>query len=161
MKSEQLQIRLTPAQKASLRRRARRAGQDVSAYVLARVAPAAGERFREILAALRDRGEERFALASLHDLLADLPRGEFPEALAEAPLDGLSAEARNRVAAMVEHAAARSVVPPPAWTRGVAPLEEPRFAADLPGLRAHLLRASPVAFRRRNLFVDAAVGDRV
>jgi hypothetical protein len=28
-------------------------------------------------------------------------------------------------------------------------------------LRAHLLRVSPTAFRRRNLFVDATVGDRV
>jgi hypothetical protein len=45
--------------------------------------------------------------------------------------------------------------------REVAPLEEPHFGAPLQSLRLHLLAASPVAFKRRNIFVDAAVGDRV
>jgi hypothetical protein len=43
----------------------------------------------------------------------------------------------------------------------VPPLDEPHFATPLRGLRLHLLRASPVAFKRRNIFVDSSVGDRV
>jgi hypothetical protein len=38
---------------------------------------------------------------------------------------------------------------------------EPSFATEPPGLRLHLLRSAPVAFMRRNLFVDASIGDRV
>jgi len=83
------------------------------------------------------------------------------EAVADADLTGLDETDGNRVAAMVEHASGRRGVAPPSWTRDVLPLEAPVFATDLKSLRAHLLRVSPVAFRRRNLFVDATVGDRV
>ena len=38
-KSEQIQIRVTPHQKAALKRRAKHAGQDVSSYVLSRTLP--------------------------------------------------------------------------------------------------------------------------
>jgi len=62
---------------------------------------------------------------------------------------------------MVEQATCRKGVRPPSWVNDVPPLESPLFASDLESLRAHLLRVSPIPFRRRNLFVDAAVGDRV
>jgi len=161
MKSEHLQIRVTPQQKALLKRRARRAGQDMSTYLLARVAPPAARRVEELLSTLQEPEERRYALAELNDLLERLARGELREAVADADLAGLDPADRNRVAAMVEHASRRKRVPPPAWVRDVPPLEAPVFATDLESLRAHLLRVSPVAYRRRNLFVDAAVGDRV
>ena len=62
---------------------------------------------------------------------------------------------------MIEHAAARMRVSAPPWTRDVLPLQAPWFATEMKKLRAHLLQVAPVAFRRRNLFVDATVGDRV
>lgn len=161
VKSEQLQIRITPAQKAALKRRAGAAGQDMSAYVLARALPAHAARFSEILSKLRDEGERRFVLAELNDFLSSLARVQFPEAVAHADLEGLSLFLRNYVAAMVEQAAGQKGVAPPAWARDVPALEQPHFATPLKGLRLHLLRASPVAFRRRNIFVDAGVGARV
>lgn len=161
-KSQQLQIRVTPAQKAVLKRLAGRAGQGVSAYVLARaLPPPAGERFRELVALLADEAERRFALAELNAFLTTTPRAELAKAVADAPLTGVPPLFQNYVAAMVEMAAHRKGVPAPAWTRDVEPLAEPYFASDLPGLRLHLLRASPVPFRRRNLFVDSSLGDRV
>jgi hypothetical protein len=60
---------------------------------------------------------------------------------------------------MVELAAHQKGVVPPAWVREVPPLDEPHFATPLEGLR--LLRASPVPFKRRNIFIDSSVGDRV
>lgn len=161
LKSRQLQIRVTPRQKATLKRLARGAGQDVSAYVLSRVLPAARLRFGELVQSLRNDGARRFALAELNDLLAGLAPIELPDAVAEAEMDGLSPYLQNYVAAMVEQAAHHKSVAPPAWVRGVAPLTEPHFATSLPGLRLHLLRAAPVPFRRRNIFVDSGVGDRV
>jgi uncharacterized protein (DUF1778 family) len=161
VKTAQLQVRVSPSEKEALRRRARAAGLGISEFVLSRLLPPAGERFAGILAALRAPGERRFALAELNDLLADLAPQEFGEALADAPPSALGSATLNRVAAMVEQAAAAKGVPPPAWAASIPPLEEPDFASDLRSLRAHLLRSSPAAFRRRNLFVDAGVGDRV
>ncbi len=68
---------------------------------------------------------------------------------------------RNYVAAMVELATHRQDVPPSEWVRDVEPLETPRFATPPAGLRLHLLRTAPVSFKRRNIFIDSSIGDRV
>jgi hypothetical protein len=160
-KSEQIQIRVTLREKAALKRLARRAGQSLSSYVLSRALPAPQTRFDRILQALRKDEDRGFALAELNDLLSGLAGVELEETLRYADLEGLSPEARNYVAAMVEQAAYRKGVEAPAWTRRVAALDEPLFATPLGSLRPYLLRVAPVAFKRRNIFVDASVGDRV
>jgi uncharacterized protein (DUF1778 family) len=160
-RTEQLQIRVTRAEKATLKRLAKRAGQGVSAYVLSRALPKTQLRFAKLLRLLPDEGERRFALAELNDLLAGLSRAELLEAVSEAPGGDLSPYLQNYVAAMVEQAAQLKGVSPPAWLADIEPLTKPHFVVPLPGLRLHLLRASPVPFRRRNLFVDSGVGDRV
>jgi len=161
VKTAQLQIRVTPAQKAFLKRRALEAGQDVSSYVLSRVAPDAALRFQRILSAVGETDGGSFALAELSDLLAGLSARELEHATAGGLPDGLSPRLQNLVAAMVEHCAAERHGAPPPWARRIPPLSAPWFAVDLPRLRGYLLRVSPTAFRRRNLFVDSTVGDRV
>jgi len=132
----------------------------MSAYVLSRVLPAAPQRFAELVAAVG--GEQRrFALAELHDLLTRLGPAELRGAVDQADLHGLSPLDRNYVAAMVEQACTRAAVAPPDWAGRIEPPEAPHFAAPFVSLRLHLLRASPVPFKRRNIFVDAALGDRV
>lgn len=160
-KSSQIQIRVSAREKAALEAFARRAGQSVSAYVLSRALPSARLRFGELVKALADEGERRFALAELNELLAGLALMELRDAVADADLGGLSPYLQNYVAAMVELASERKGVAAPAWTREVVPLAEPVFATDLAGLRLHLLRSAPVAFKRRNIFVDSSIGDRV
>jgi len=160
-KSQQLQIRVTARQKAALKRQADAAGQGVSSYVLSRLVPPDQDRFAAILRALETDADRRFALAELNDFLHALAPVEFAEAVARAALEGLSPWIRNYVAAMVEQAADQKNIAPPAWARDVAPLDTPHFAAPLKGLRLHLLRAAPVPFKRRNIFVDAGVGARV
>jgi len=160
-KTEQLQIRVSRAQKAAIRRLARRAGRTVSSYVLARVLPEGRMRFGGILHALREDEEPRFALADLNDFLSGLLPHEIADSVGDADLEGLTPHLRNTVAAMVEHAAWRMDVDPPSWAADVEPLGEPHFAVPFPSLRPYLLRVSPVAFKRRNLFVDSTVGDRV
>jgi hypothetical protein len=83
------------------------------------------------------------------------------DAVASADLGGVPPWLANYVAALVEQAASRAGIAPPPWVREIEPLVEPRFATPLASLREHLLRASPVPFKRRGLFVDAALGDRV
>lgn len=160
-KSQQLQIRIAPAQKAALKRRARRAGLDVSSYVLARVLPPEHQRFEALVRALRRDADVRFALAELNTLLTGLTAAQLPEAVADVDLTGVSPFLRNYLAAMVEDTAHRLGVSPPPWVHGVKPLDEPYFAAPFPRLRPYLLLSSPVAFKRRNLYVDAGTGDRV
>jgi hypothetical protein len=130
----------------------------MSSYVLSRALPSARTRFEELLSLLGEGPEDRYVLAELNDLLARLAPAEFGDTLAHADLSRLAPMPRNYVAAMVEHAAHLKGTAPPPWTADVAPLESPHFTTPLAGLRLHLLRASPVPFKRRNIFVDASVG---
>lgn len=160
-RSTQLQIRVTPAEKAAILRAARRAGLGMSAYVLAKTLPDQAPQWQDRLRELARCDETRIALAGLSAWLAGLGAGELPGAVAEQPRPGLSDFHANYVAAMVEHACAARGIDAPQWTRGIAPLEHPVFATSLLSLRLHLLTRSPPAFRRRNLFVDTAVGGQV
>ena len=166
-KTHHVQIRVTAREKAALKRFASRSGLDVSSYVLERALPSQRLRFEEILEALvdatdrRDVAERRFALAELNDFLAALAPGGFADAVADADVRSLDSFIANYVAAFVEQAAACHSVVPPSWTKTIAPLDEPYFAGGLKSLRPHLLRQAPVPFKRRNLFVDSNLGDRV
>ena len=76
-KSSQLQIRVSPQEKARLKMLATRSGLGVSEYVLGKVFPARSSRFREILLALGNDADSRFVLADLNDFLSDLGAGEL------------------------------------------------------------------------------------
>ena len=162
-KSQQLQIRVTPEQKAALKRLAEGAGQDLSSYVLSRALPDAGARFTEILEALHRGEDPSFVLAELNDLLSTLAPIQLLDAVAIAPpeLGELPPLLVNYVTAMVEQASYRQGVHPPRWARRVPPLGKPYFATPLRSLRQHLLGSAPVPFKRRNIFIDSGVGDRV
>ena len=119
-------------------------------------------RFEELLGTLITVTEHRFVLAELNDRLSVLTPADLREAMAQAAVNELSPFLQNYVAAMVEHASYMKGVSAPAWTSRIAPLERPWFASTLKSLRMHLLRSSsPVAFRRRNIFIDATIGARV
>ncbi|MEE8486911.1 MAG: hypothetical protein V3S56_01990 [Gemmatimonadota bacterium] len=160
-KSLQIQIRVSPDEKAAIKRLALAAGLDVSTYMLMRALPPARRRFAEILRALENEAERRFALAELNDLLVSISDSALTDAVEDADVAGLSGFVQNYVAAMVELAASNAGVAPPPWTVAVEPLEEPYFATPLESLRLHLLHESPVPFRRRNMFIDASLGARV
>ena len=160
-KTAQIQLRVTPAEKADLMRRARAAGLDLSAWMLHRLLPNRRGAFFALVRSLGATSRPSYVLAEIHDLLADLRKAEFSsvtEALSVAGLDDIRA---NQLAAMVETTAARLRVDPPEWVEQVGPLATPWFASELVSLRLHLLCNSPPAFRRRNLFVDSTIGDRV
>ena len=134
---------------------------DLSSYVLARALPQNRIRFQEALEALAEDEDPSFPLADLNDLLTQLSPAELRDTTADADVSGLTPFHACYVAAMVEEAAHRGDVRPPPWVKRVPPLEEPYFATDLPAIRLHLLRASPVPFKRRNIFIDASLGARV
>lgn len=143
--TSQLQMRFTPKQQE----------------MLTRVLPDGHVRFGQLLEALRDDEQRSFALAELNDLLSSLTAEEIRGTVEQADLEGITPYLQNYVAAMVELAAHQREVPPPAWVRDVEPLETPHFVTSLVGLHLHLLRTAPVPFKRRNIFVDSSLGDRV
>lgn len=160
-KHAQLQIRVSEEEKTAIRDAARRAGMDMSAYILSRVLPAPAREFQEAVAALAGSAAPSFALARMNEFLSKLALGELRDAVADAPEVALEPFLLNYIAAMVEVACQKQNIRLPNWTRGVAPLDEPVFGSALRSLRLHLLTHSPAAFRRRNIFIDATIGDRV
>lgn len=161
-KTAQLQIRVTPAAKARLRREAIAAGVDVSTLVLQRALPDPHTAFTRLVEMAAGAQTPVYALAAIHDLLADTPRSMLPTIVARLPVPEMTDRwLANYLAAMVETRCAQFDLACPAWTRDVEPLGQPWFASTLRALRPLLLRASPVAFRRRNLFIDSTVGARV
>jgi hypothetical protein len=160
-KTAQLQIRVSSEQKAAIQYAAKQAGMDMSAYVLSCVLSVPAARFQECIDACAGQAAPSFALAELNSLLSALTPGEIRDAVAAPPSIALTPFLANYVAAMVEYGCARCSVAPPAWTRAVKPLDEPAFGSSLQGLRLHLLTHSPAPFRRRNIFIDSTLGERI
>jgi hypothetical protein len=160
-KDGQLQIRVSAAEKKAIQQAAARAGMDTSTWVRAKLLPRPRETFRRLTQALSKHADDRpFLLADLNDLLTQLGAASFGDAVAEPP-PPLEPYLANYVAAMVETAAHRAGALPPSWTAAIIPLVEPVFGTALPSLRLHLLINAPPAYRRRNIFVDSTIGDRV
>jgi uncharacterized protein (DUF1778 family) len=160
-RTAQLQIRVSRRQKAALHRAARAAHTTVSAWVLSKALPSKRREFERLLAELARTSAATPVLATLNDLLTSLDPAEVSDVLGMPADAKLPTRLACLVAAMVEHAAYRKHVPVPGWIERVPALEQPYFATELTSLRLHLLAHSPPAFRRRNLFVDATLGDRV
>ncbi len=160
-KTEQLQIRLSPEQKSRIRQSARQAGMGMSAWILERLHPRKARKFQSLVRDLSKGDDQKLALAAINDFLSSLRPGEYPDAVAELPRVRLAPLASNQLAAMTEQAAMNLGHAPPGWTERIEALDEPWFATRLLSLRLYLLTVSPPAFRRRNVFVDATLGDRV
>ena len=160
-KRSHLQIRVSFAEKLGIRRAADRAGMDMSAYVLSRVLSSPAKEFQTAVGALSRSAAPSYLLADINSLLCSLTAGELRDVIAPAPPAELSPFLANYVAAMIEIACELRAVSVPAWARRIAPLDQPVFGSTLRSLRLHLLTHSPAPFRRRNIFIDATLGDRV
>jgi hypothetical protein len=160
-RSEQLQIRVSPSEKAAIRRAAEQAGLDMSAFVLGRALPGPAIQLQAAVEDCAGPEPASFGLAELNSLLTSWTAAELRDAIATSPTTALTPFLSNYVAAMIEQACERRSVRVPAWVRAVAPLPDPVFGSELKSLRLHLLTHSPPPFRRRNIFIDASIGDRV
>lgn len=160
-KTEQLQIRVSAEQKALIKARAARAGEDVSSWVLGQVLPAEHDVFGRLVGLLANSPDTSHRLAELHDFLAGWRTGALSRAVRLLPTNELGAFEANYLAAMVEHTCVARGIEIPTWVCSIEPLPRPWFASSLKNLRLHLLTRSPAAFRRRNLFIDSTIGERV
>ena len=92
-------------------------------------------------------------LSDLQLYLGTLGPEEFDLAVAGIDPGGLTPLQLNCAAAAIESEAWRREQSPPAWTRDVHPLAAPYFCWSLPSLRPHLMRVTPAAFKRRNVYL--------
>jgi hypothetical protein len=123
-----------------------------------RVTNAVATAFARLAREVADASRLSYPLAELNDLLT----ASRAEEIATLPPPSIDDPYRlNYVTAMVELAAHRAGTMPPTWTADVEPLSEPAFIDPSIRLRAHLLTASPPLFRRRNIFIDSSLGDRI
>lgn len=133
----------------------------MSAYVLSRALPAPAMRLQTCVEGCAGPASPSFGLAELNTLLTNWTAAELRDAITARPATALTPFLSNYIAAMIEQACERRSVRVPGWVRAVAPLPDPAFGSTLKSLRLHLLTHSPPPFRRRNIFIDATVGDRV
>ena len=109
------------------------------------------------LALLNEESEEHYPLAALADILKKLPATLFSvfDNLPE-NFSTLSPRQANIVTALIEERASCFGLPSPGWVDQIKPLENPVFAAvEHPSLKMHLLTASPVSYRKRNIFMES------
>ena len=157
----QLQIRISPAEKAAIQRAANRANMGMSEWVLSQILPASMRRFHELVVQLKRAKDKSYVLAELNDLFQAASQREFEQMVMQPPKTRLSPYWENYLAAMIEEVANAKETFAPAWVCEIEPLENSVFGSDLMGLRLYLLLHSPPAFRRRNIFIDSSVGQRV
>lgn len=161
VKNEQLQIRLSASEKSAIKNRARLANMDMSSWVLSNIFPSQQKYFHDLLVKLGESQNKKLLLADLHDFLEKLEANEFKQTLESSPVTELGNYLNNYVAAMIEHAAYKKRAAIPDWINNISPLQKPVFGSDLKSLRLYLLSHSPAAFRRRNIFIDSSIGERV
>jgi hypothetical protein len=152
-KTSQLQIRVTPAEKAALKRMAEGAGLSVSAFVLHRALPGNREALDRRIRALEGGKNISRALSDLQLHLQTIAEEEFATSVAAVETDGLTPLQANCAAAAVEGEAWRRGQTPPDWVRRVDPLERPHFGWGLRSLRPHLMRVTRAPFKRRNVYI--------
>jgi len=160
-KSSQIQIRVSSLDKELLQHLAQAAGKDLSSWILDRVLPKESQTFQKLLDSWESSGFGSVALAEINSFFSSLNKARFCNAVEISPQLKLPPEKLNYLAAMVEIAAEQKKSSIPAWVKLVQPLDSPLFASELKSVRLHLLLNSPPAFRKRNIFVDATVGDQV
>jgi len=148
--------------KRKIQQSARKAGLDMSEWILNGLFPERTLEFNQLIETLVHGSNKKVAYAAIADFLTGLSPLEFKQAVSPMPpLAALSDVEQNYLAAMLEFAAHQQGVAPPAWVRDIDPLAHPYYGAPFKSLRLHLLMSSPIPFKRRNIFIDSSLGDRV
>lgn len=164
MKTNHIQLRLSPEQKESIRCSAHKAGMTISAWVLGKIFVDSQAKFLVLVQKLKtvqETSDRSYVLNELNAFLADLSKDELLQLIQEYHHVDLNELMDNYVAAMVEQACSKYGMQLPSWLDECPPLGLPYFGTNLASLRLYLLRSSPPPFKKRNIFIDATIGDLV
>jgi len=145
-KTAQLQIRVSPSEKAAIQQAAQQMNMDMSTYVLNKVLPKRSIEFQDLLNELVVSDNSRFVLSEINSLLARLNNIELKSVFLITLPIGLSDYLSNYLAAMVEYVCNQHQINVPEWINFIEPLKEPVFGSELQNLRLYLLTHSPPPF---------------
>lgn len=162
-KTKYLQIRVTQEEKKLIERIAKRNNTTISELILDKLLSENlnKDKFQNLVSDLAKSKKPSLVFAEISDFLNKLHGDEFKTAVDEKPKAKLSNYHQNYLAAMIEFSANTKKVNPPEWINEIDVLTEPVFGSKLKNLRTHLLLNSPIPFRKRNIFIDSTVGNRV
>ncbi|PCI64572.1 MAG: hypothetical protein COB38_12570 [Gammaproteobacteria bacterium] len=160
-KDEFLQIRLSSKQKESIRNAAKMANADMSSWILSKVLNSQSDDFLKVIEKLVSSQQQSYIYAEIHDLLMKCDHNIFGETVKLPPTAQLNSFQLNYITAMVEHRAMQLSEKTPNWCSEINSLKKPHFGSNLKCLKLYLLLNSPLAFRKRNIFIDSTVGQRV
>ncbi len=160
-KSEHLQIRITAEAKKKLFQLAKVNNMTLSEWILSKLSiENSPYTIQSIYEELSKKHNQAFAYVQLHDLLMKVSPQLWDDFVSIRP-HNLECETMAYTASMIERAAQMRGLTQPPWIREVETCSPPYFATNLQTLRLYLLINSPVAFRKRNIFIDSSTGDRV
>lgn len=157
----QLQIRVSPTEKAAICAAAKHVNMSISEWILTQILPANLRRFQDLVMQLKQNANISYVFAELHDLFHASQPKEFERMVSQPMMVNLTPYLENYLAAMIEYAANQKGIPAPNWVNNIKPLDKPVFGSDLLNLRLYLLTHSPPPFRSRNIFIDSTIGKRV
>lgn len=160
-KNLQLQVRVSRDQKRRIKDLAAKAGMGMSEWVLFNLFSPLKDKYASLLQQLTSFPDRKYVFATINDFLARLTPVEFDQVTSVRAPFSLRLYDLNYLAAIIECAAHKKGVSSPAWLQEIKPLGRPFFGTSLMSLRLYLLTHAPIPFRRRNIFIDATVGDRV
>lgn len=160
-KTSQLQIRVSPQEKELIAKAAKREGQDISTWVLKKIINNNQEIFFELVKKLVSANEYHYVLSELNDFISNLSAKECHVVFKVKPDIKLSAYLSNYLAAMIEQAATKKGFSIPHWLEEIEVLQEAHFETSLVSLRPYLLINTPISFRKRGIFLDSTIGDRI
>ncbi|MBP9837399.1 MAG: DUF1778 domain-containing protein [Proteobacteria bacterium] len=160
-KTSQLQIRVSPEEKKLIAHAAKREGQDISTWVLKKLINNNQGVFFELVVKLASAKEPRYVLSELNDFINKLSAKECQIIFNTKPDVKLSTYLGNYLAAMIEQAATKKGFSVPSWLEEIEVLKKVHFETNLISIRPYLLINSPIAFRKRGIFLDSTIGDRV
>ena len=158
-KSEQIQIRISSADKERLLKLAQNEGLSLSAWLIKNALFFPTD-FKTICMELNTAKDRSYVLAKLNQFLMAIPETRWNESLSSFPAN-IDDEDAAYLASMVEQAAKILALPIPQWTKNISPSEDPIFGSETASLRLYLLINAPAPFKQRNIFIDASVGDQV
>lgn len=148
-------------EKQWIQKKAKELDLDMSVWVKQLLFSQKNQTYMNLMDAISNSKFSKEALAHFNDFLDRLPAKDFVETVMEIPGIFKDTFHGNYIAAMVEMAAHQKKVAPPSWTKKYTGMEEPYFASSFENLRFHLLVSSPIPFRKRNIFIDSTIGDRI
>lgn len=164
MKNSFIQIRVSTEEKELIRSRAKQAHLEMSEWILQSIIPNPQAKFLSLLARLKrvqDSKERNFVINEIAVFLHRLSSEELHRAVSN-PLEvGLNNLMDNYIAAMIEQTCVAKKIIAPVWLSEKTGVAEPFFGVEFFAVRLYLLSVSPPSFRKRNIFIDASIGDLV